>query len=144
METECIPTAHRLNNSGYGSCRYLGKRVGAHVAAYLKAHDLKPDDIVGKVVMHECDNRACVNPEHLVLGTQSENILDAYSKGRVHHKENLRRSQLKLTCDDVSGIKRRLVKGHGGNCKDLAVEFGVHWQYILQVAKGYHDARKRY
>ncbi|QWY13519.1 HNH endonuclease motif protein [Klebsiella phage SRD2021] len=37
MNTPCIPTTYRLNSSGYGNCRYMGKRVGAHVAAYLLA-----------------------------------------------------------------------------------------------------------
>ncbi len=121
----------------------MGKRVGAHVAAYLIANNLTPDDVVGKVVMHKCDNRACVNPEHLGLGTQSDNILDGYQKGRIGQGEQLRKRNLKLSNADVASIKSRLVKGRGGNCKELAAEFGVHWMYILQVAKGYHDGRKR-
>ena len=121
----------------------MGKRVGAHVAAYLLANNLTPDDVAGKVVMHKCDNRACVNPEHLELGTQSDNILDGYQKGRIGQGEQLRKRNLKLSAEDVDAIKRRLVKGRGGNCKELAAEFGVHWMYILQIAKGYHDGRKR-
>ena len=121
----------------------MGKRVGAHVAAYLLANNLTPDDVVDKVVMHKCDNRACVNPEHLQLGTQSENILDGIAKGRIQAGERLRKMNLKLSAADVVAIKSRLVKGRGGNCKELAAEFGVHWMYILQVAKGYHDGRKR-
>lgn len=143
MNTPCIPTTYRLNSSGYGNCRYMGKRVGAHVAAYLLANNLTPDYVVGKVVMHKCDNHACVNPEHLQLGTQSENILDGVAKGRIQAGERLRKRNLKLSAADVAAIKSRLVKGRGGNCKELAAEFGVNWMYVLQVAKGYHDGRKR-
>lgn len=77
------------------------------------------------------------------LGTQSDNILDGYQKGRIWQGEQLRKRNLKLSNADVASIKSRLVKGRGGNCKELAAEFGVHWMYILQVAKGYHDGRKR-
>jgi hypothetical protein len=38
----------------------------------------------GKVVMHSCDVRLCINPEHLSVGTQKENIQDAIQKGRPH------------------------------------------------------------
>ena len=43
----------------------------------------------GMVIMHTCDNRACCNPEHLVLGTQQENIQDAQRKGRFNHVHGL-------------------------------------------------------
>jgi hypothetical protein len=40
------------------------------------------DAMKGKVVMHSCDNRACINPDHLVLGTQQSNCQDKLAKGR--------------------------------------------------------------
>jgi hypothetical protein len=43
---------------------------------------LNPDADTGKVVMHTCDNPQCVNPEHLRLGTQKENIMDMHQKKR--------------------------------------------------------------
>jgi len=47
-----------------------------------EAHNAEPIP-PGMVIMHTCDNRACFNPEHLVLGTQSANIQDAYNKNRM-------------------------------------------------------------
>ena len=139
---DCIITHYKPNSSGYGSCRYMGRKVGAHVAAYCKANNLTPEDVKGKVVMHSCDNRLCVNPEHLSLGTQSQNIKDAVNKRRTPQMRGVQ--SRKLTHAAIEDIKQRLVKGSGGNVKQLASEFGVHWQYILQVARGMHDHRERY
>lgn len=68
-------------NTGYGQFRLdTGKIILAHRYSYL-IHKGNPID--GLVVMHTCDNPKCVNPDHLVLGTQAENIRDMHVKGRA-------------------------------------------------------------
>lgn len=46
----------------------------------------------GLLVLHACDNPGCVNPDHLLLGTNTANMLDAYHKGRLGEKHPLRKS----------------------------------------------------
>lgn len=117
----------------------MGQRVGAHVAAYCKANNLTPKDVKGRVIMHSCDNRLCVNPAHLSMGTQSQNIKDAVRRQRMPQTRGVQRR--KLTPEAVADIKANLVRGTGGNKRELAAKYGVHWQYILQIARGMHDHR---
>ena len=70
------------NKQGYGQRWYAGKNVLAHRAAYCGANGLTLEDIKGKVVRHTCDNPTCVNPKHLLLGTQLDNVRDCIERGR--------------------------------------------------------------
>ena len=67
---------------GYGRIQE-GGQGSKHLLSHRVSYEMHKGDIPsGLVVMHICDNPSCVNPEHLRVGTQSENILDAIKKGR--------------------------------------------------------------
>ncbi len=90
---------------GYGHFIISGKDWRAHRYAWTRANGPIPD---GLVVMHLCDNPACVRLDHLRLGTNRENTQDAVSKGRQAHSE---RSKSRLKLEDVLAIRANHRRG---------------------------------
>lgn len=86
---------------GYGRCSFKGHRIYTHRLAWLIAVGPIPEKMH---VLHKCDNRCCVNPNHLFLGTQLDNVHDAVKKGR--HPKGESNGQAKLTENDVLTIRR--------------------------------------
>ena len=88
---------------------------------------------LGVVVCHKCDVRACVNPEHLFLGTLADNSQDMVNKGRASRGE--RHHRAKLTEDQVSRIKTML-KEDRMYMSEIAREFGVSPTTIRAIKVG--------
>lgn len=99
---ECWLWDGRLNERGYGSFRLHNQHISAHRAAYLL---FKGPICGGLHVLHSCDVRHCVNPDHLRLGTHLENMREMVAKGRHVAPRGERARSAKLNEDEVRAIR---------------------------------------
>ena len=105
---------------GYGKFTLHGKQCGAHRVSYTY-YKRDPGNLY---VLHKCDNRSCVNPEHLFLGTHQDNMDDMVSKGRAASK---------LTSNQVLEIKELLPKL---NNKEIAQRYDIDSSTVSNIRYG--------
>ena len=127
------------NQAGiYGYRVFNGKTVLWHRLAYVEHHGLTLADIAGKVIRHTCDNPACHNPEHLLIGTQSDNMLDMYARGRQHSSytgvPNDSHGMCVLTNEQVLEI-RELAEA-GVSRRELRERYGMSKSQIQRIVTG--------
>jgi hypothetical protein len=114
--------------TGYGQVKRDGKFLFAHRYSWI----LHRGEIGPYFVLHKCDNRACVNPDHLFLGTQKDNQQDMRSKGRHIHGEKSKTSKLKT--EQVLEIYRLYESGVG--TIRLSRMFGVTKNLCWLIVRG--------
>lgn len=117
---------------GYGVVKRGGKTVRAHRFAYCSAKGIDLEAIRGRVVMHACDNRLCVNPDHLSLGSHADNCADKVGKGRQARGE--RSGNSKLSDNQVRLIKTLFERGETN--AEIARCYGVSAMCIGRIRNG--------
>lgn len=126
--------------SGYGRFNIRGELYTTHILSYFIHKGPIPD---GYIVSHTCDNRHCVNPDHLYLTTMSDKMKDCIAQGIATPPDwtkspILRGEQhghAKLTTQDVINIKRWL-NNNVYDVKQLAAMFNVSLTQIYRINNG--------
>jgi hypothetical protein len=147
-ETGCVVWSGYRDRDGYGQVRFKGKQCRAHRVAYEQFYGCAPE---AKLVCHHCDNPSCLNPEHLFLGSASDNMMDAVIKGRAAqtkkshcaHGHMLAGDNIQFvgnqrhcrTCNREKARKRR--------AKDPAKEASYQRQYLVQNRDKINARRRR-
>jgi HNH endonuclease len=128
-ECGCWLWIGRYDKDGYGYINVNKKRLKAHRFSYEQF--VSP--IPGKMsVLHKCDMPECVNPEHLFLGTQKENMCDMTIKNRRVRGEKIGNSKLKEA--DVFEILSAL--DHGESQYAIASRYGINQSHVSDIKNG--------
>lgn len=127
-ESGCWIWMKSLNHRGYGkTCLGKGTNLSAHRVAYEEKYGKIPN---GLMALHTCDVRSCVNPDHIFLGTQQDNMTDKVNKNRQANGENHGMSKL---------TKEQAIEAKFSNEKAsvLANRFNCAAVTIRQIRSGY-------
>jgi Zinc-binding loop region of homing endonuclease len=120
--TDCILSPYAAMRDGYSKVFVNGKRELAHRVAYCTANNLLLTDIRNKVIRHTCDNPKCLNPAHLIIGTQADNIKDMIARGTG--KQNLPK---------VSKLLADKIRQDSGAYKVLALRYDISMTVVSNI-----------
>lgn len=114
---------------GYGKLTWGGRYQFAHRLSWEDANGRTVP--VGLVVKHACDNPRCINPEHLSIGTQAENVAEQFARGRARRMRGSAHVLSRLSPEDIRAIRTRAAAGE--RQADLGREFGLSQPGVSRI-----------
>ena len=133
----CMNWNASLYTNGYGAFSWGNGKINA---AHIFSWELHHGPVNGLCVLHKCDNRRCVNPDHLFLGTRRENTHDMMAKGRAPwdgprwDKKGTANGRAKLDERKVNGIL--LLVAQGMRQTDAGAHYGVSQGTVSRIVSG--------
>lgn len=126
---DCWEWSGNTDPCGYGRIKSLGKLLSVHRVAY----ELWVGSVDDKFVLHRCDNPSCFNPDHLFLGTQTDNMKDIVVKGRGKQPRLAGESHphSKLSDQDITSIK-----SDTRTQRVIAKEYGIAQAHVSNIKSG--------
>ena len=124
----CLEWTGALNEAGYARLSVEGRNVRVHRLNWELTHGAIPD---GMFVCHRCDNPKCVDPDHLFLGTNQDNVTDMMTKGRGSVGE--RQGNAKLSLADVRNIRGLPTSM---THKEVADIYQISFQHVSRIRHG--------
>ena len=122
-ENSCWIWVSALNSSGYGQIYINGTTKLAHRFSYEIHKGLISN---GLHVCHTCDNPKCVNPDHLFLGTNKDNVLDKLNKSRHPVGSNAKNSK-------ITEIQAISIKKDSRSNREIAKDYGISHQVVCGI-----------
>ena len=120
----CI--SHKKDQCGYPIVNRLGFQRCHRYSYYLAKGDIPK----GLVIRHTCDNPNCINPDHLILGTQTDNVEDIYDRDRRSMKEE---KNPNFKDFDIEGINNDYQLGM--KMIDILVKYGISKTHFYRLKK---------
>lgn len=128
ITSSCWLWTGNRRGKGYGSFYSQGKHLSTHRVSYAFFNGEIPE---GVHVLHHCDNRLCVRPSHLFLGSNEDNLKDMCLKNRQCKGED--KPSNVLTEQDVINIRSI---GSSMSSRSIGQIYGIHHSTVLSIRKG--------
>lgn len=130
---DCWLWTASVGSTGYGQFRMGRQTFKAHRLSWIFCEGAIP---CGLSVLHRCDVPRCVNPGHLFLGDQADNMRDASDKGRVRTTPTKGEAQPNHRLTEEVVRTARALHAEGVAIRELARRYGVHSKTMRQAIKG--------